>query len=142
MFILTGDDTQIQNNSSIKKEYKKRIPKYKFDENNKLTKTLDQIGILYPMDTFTINLKSDNGRRYLKTTISLELEGEELPLLLDSKIPILRDRIIRILSSKTFDEITSKKGKSKIEEQILEVLNQMINKGNITSIYFTEFVIQ
>ena len=103
---------------------------------------MSEIGILYPLDTFTVNLKSDAGRRYLKATLSLELEGEELSLELDAKTPVLRDRIIRILSSKTLEEISSKKGKSKVETQIMDTLNSMISDGEIKGIYFTEFVIQ
>jgi len=106
------------------------------------TRKLDEIGTLYPLDTFTVNLKSDSGRRYLKTTMSLELEGEELSMELDAKAAVLRDRIIRILSSKTLEEISSKKGKQKVTEQIMDTLNAMLSDGRIKGIYFTEFVIQ
>ncbi len=106
------------------------------------SRQLSEIGILYPLDTFTVNLKSDAGRRYLKVTMSLELEGEELSLELDAKSPVLRDRIIRILTSKTLEEISSKKGKAKISSQIMDTLNSMISDGEIKGIYFTEFVIQ
>ena len=78
------------------------------------SRQLSDIGILYPLDTFTVNLKSDAGRRYLKVTMSLELEGEELSLELDAKSPVIRDRVIRILTSKTLEEISSKKGKQKV----------------------------
>jgi flagellar FliL protein len=112
------------------------------DDDNEDSRALSDIGILYPIDTFTVNLKSDAGRRYLKVTLSLELEGKELSLELDSKTAVLRDRIIRILTSKTLEEISSKKGKQKIENQIMDTLNAMITDGKIKGIYFTEFVIQ
>lgn len=105
-------------------------------------RALSDIGILYPLDTFTVNLKSDAGRRYLKVTMSLELEGEELSIELDNKAPVIRDRIIRILTSKTLEEISSKKGKQKVSEQIQDTLNAMIKDGKVKGIYFTEFVIQ
>ena len=106
------------------------------------SRQLSEIGILYPLDTFTVNLKSDAGRRYLKVTMSLELQGEELSLELDAKTAVLRDRIIRILSSKTLEEISSKKGKGKVSSQVMDTLNSMIADGEIQGIYFTEFVIQ
>lgn len=106
------------------------------------SRRLDEIGVLYPLDTFTVNLKSDAGRRYLKVTMSLELDGEELSLELDNKSPVIRDRVIRILTSKTLEEISSKKGKQKVSDQIMDTLNSMISDGNIKGIYFTEFVIQ
>ena len=103
---------------------------------------LSDIGVLYPLDTFTVNLKSDAGRRYLKVTMSLELDGSELSLELDAKSPVIRDRVIRILTSKTLEEISSKKGKQKVSQQIMDTLNAMIADGQIKGIYFTEFVIQ
>ena len=106
------------------------------------SRQLNEIGLLYPLDNFTVNLKSDSGRRYLKVTMSLELDGEELSLELDAKSPVIRDRVIRILTSKTLEEITSKKGKQKVSVQIMDTLNAMISDGKIKGIYFTEFVIQ
>lgn len=112
------------------------------DSDDMGSRKLSEIGILYPLDTFTVNLKSDAGRRYLKATISLELNGKELSMELDNKSPVIRDRIIRILTSKTLEEISSKKGKQKVSEQIVDTLNSMITDGSVKGIYFTEFVIQ
>jgi len=109
-----------------------------FEDNRKLS----EIGVLYPLDTFTVNLKSDAGRRFLKVTMSLELDNTNLSLELDAKSPVIRDRVIRILTSKTLEEISSKKGKQKVSEQIMDTLNAMISDGKLKGIYFTEFVIQ
>ena len=106
------------------------------------SRPLSSIGILYPLDTFTVNLKSDSGRRYLKVTMSLELDGKEISMELDNKSPVIRDRVIRILTSKTLEEISSAKGKQKVSQQIMDTLNAMISDGQIRGIYFTEFVIQ
>jgi len=103
---------------------------------------LNEIGVLYPLDTFTVNLKSDSGRRYLKVTMDLELSGQELTAELDNKTAVIRDRIIRILTSKTLEEVTSRKGKDKLTQQIKDALNAMLVDGQILGVYFTEFVIQ
>ena len=106
------------------------------------SRKLSQIGVLYPLDTFTVNLKSDNGRRYLKVTMDLELSGQELTAELDNKTAVIRDRIIRILTSKTLEEVSSRKGKDKLTQQIKDALNAMLDDGQILGVYFTEFVIQ
>lgn len=126
----------------VKEQSSANKPKRDPNEDTEDTRKLSQIGILYPLDTFTVNLKSDAGRRYLKVTLSLELEGKELSIELDAKAAVLRDRIIRILTSKTLEEISSKKGKQKVSAQIMDTLNAMISDGQIKGIYFTEFVIQ
>lgn len=116
--------------------------KSKSDSDDIASRKLSDIGILYPLDTFTVNLKSDAGRRYLKATISLELNGKELSIELDKKTAVIRDRIIRILTSKSVEEISSTKGKQKVSDQIVDILNSMLADGSIKGIYFTEFVVQ
>jgi len=144
-FLLMGDDEEIQAQPQQVAPQTQEVRSSSRSRSNSAamdSRKLSDIGILYPLDTFTVNLKSDQGRRYLKATISLELNGEELSLELDNKSPVIRDRIIRILSSKTLEEISSKKGKQKVSDQIVDTLNSMIVDGSIKSIYFTEFVIQ
>ena len=141
-FLLMGSDEEEMAAPVVKEKTMKKQRKSASSSMMESSRSLSEIGILYPLDTFTVNLKSDAGRRYLKVTLSLELEGEELSLELDAKTAVLRDRIIRILSSKTLEEISSKKGKSKVEVQIMDTLNAMIADGTINGIYFTEFVIQ
>ena len=142
LLLMGSDDEEVSNEPQAKEQAapkkKQRKSAVAFEDSRQLS----EIGILYPLDTFTVNLKSDAGRRYLKVTMSLELEGEELSLELDAKAPVLRDRIIRILTSKSLEEISSKKGKQKISDQIMDTLNAMIADGQIKGIYFTEFVIQ
>ena len=142
--LLMGDDEEAE--TSVAPQAKEKTVSKSRSSSSSTTyddsRQLSDIGILYPLDTFTVNLKSDAGRRYLKVTMSLELEGEELSLELDAKSPVLRDRIIRILTSKTLEEISSKKGKQKVSTQVMDTLNAMISDGTIRGIYFTEFVIQ
>ena len=145
--LLMGGDDEEMASSSAPQAKEKSVSKSSSRSNSSSSsmddsRQLSDIGILYPLDTFTVNLKSDAGRRYLKVTMSLELEGEELSLELDAKSPVLRDRIIRILTSKTLEEISSKKGKGKVSSQVMDTLNAMISDGQIKGIYFTEFVIQ
>ncbi len=141
--VLMGDDEEqaVSNNTPVTRQ---AAEPQKRRANTALagSRRLSDIGILYPLDSFTVNLKSDSGRRYLKATLSLELSDEALSVELDAKAPVVRDRIIRILTSKTLEEISSKKGKQKVSDQIQDTLNSMISDGKIQGIYFTEFVIQ
>jgi flagellar FliL protein len=145
-FILMGSDekeTNVQQSTpQVQEKTTSSSSRPREDSDVGDSRKLSEIGILYPLDTFTVNLKSDAGRRYLKATISLELNGKELSMELDNKSPVIRDRIIRILTSKTLEEISSKKGKQKVSEQIMDTLNAMIVDGNVKGIYFTDFVIQ
>lgn len=101
------------------------------------------IGPMYPLDQFIINLlASGGGKRYLKTSIALELSIAEMQVELDNKRNVLRDTVITILSSKTFEEVQTAKGKQKLKEELMERLNEFLVDGRIMNIFFTEFVVQ
>jgi len=125
-----GDDEQESNQPRSAKE--------------KPMKNMDamEVGPMFPLDNFTVNLLSDNGRRYLKVQMNLELDGEELAAELETKTAVVRDVIIRLLSSKTLEEISTAKGKDKLKEQVVNQLNLRLKDGNIRNVYFTEFVVQ
>ena len=101
-----------------------------------------EIGTMFPLDTFTVNLLSESGRRYLKVEMNLEINGEELAAELDAKSPVVRDVVIRLLSSKSLEEISTAKGKDKLKSQIVDQLNMRLRDGRVKNIYFTEFVVQ
>jgi len=131
-FLLSGNDedqTQ-QTNAPQKVEKKKKVS------------NLAEIGPIYPLDQFIVNLVSNNSSRYLKCKIDLELDAPELQQELDKKLPAVRDLIIRILSSKTVEEIQTSKGKEKLKEEIKRKINEILTTGEIRHVYLTEFVIQ
>ena len=103
---------------------------------------LTEVGIMFPLDTFTVNLLSESGRRYLKLQLTLEMSGKELSPELEEKKPVFRDIIIRILSSKSLEEISTVKGKEKLKEQIVNDLNTRLKDGKVKGVYFTDFVVQ
>ena len=100
------------------------------------------IGPMYPMNQFIVNLLSENGSRFLKTTINLEMDKAELSAELDKKKPLIRDIIIRTLSSKTFEEVSTMKGKDRLKDEIVSKINDVLSDGQIKDIFFTDFVVQ
>jgi len=103
---------------------------------------LADIGPIYPLDQFIVNLVSSGASRYLKCKIDLELDSPDLQQEVDKKLPAVRDLIIRILSSKTVEEIQTAKGKEKLKEEIKRKINSILTTGEIKHVYLTEFVIQ
>lgn len=130
--MLAGGDETPSNNSSNPSAKEKKVKSMNAME----------VGPMFPLDTFTVNLLSDSGRRYLKVQMNLELDDEQLAAELESKTAVVRDVVIRMLSSKTLEEISTAKGKDKLKEQITNQLNLRLRDGNIRNVYFTEFVVQ
>ena len=96
----------------------------------------------YALDSFIVNLADPGGRRYLNMRIVLELDGKEFAESLKKKVPQIRDKILRVLPTKTFKEIQSVEGKDSLRATILAELNNIVQEGKITNLYFQEFVVQ
>ena len=100
------------------------------------------LGPIYALETFIVNLADKGGNRYLRVTMDLELENTDLETDLQKRLPQVRDGILMILPSKSFDDISSVEGKIALRDEILTTLNGFFTQGKITNIYFKEFVIQ
>lgn len=97
---------------------------------------------IWPIDSIIVNLMDNNGERYLKITIQLEVSNENCILELDSLKPEIMDGLLDILSSKEYKEIVGFEGKQRLRDEIAIRVNNYLSKGQITKVYFTEFIIQ
>ena len=100
------------------------------------------LGPIFSLETFIVNLADEGGKRYLRMTIDLELDSEELESEVKKRLPQVRDSILTILPTKRFDDISSAKGKTALRDQMLERINGLMARGKVTNIYFKEFVVQ
>jgi flagellar FliL protein len=100
------------------------------------------IGPMYPMSQFVVNLLSESGGKYLKVALDIELGNPELATEMDMKKSLVRDIIIRALSSKTFEEVSTMKGKDRLKDEIVNSINDVLADGQINNIFFTDFVVQ
>lgn len=69
---------------------------------------------------------------------------EGLPALFTKREPMIRDAIIKVLSSKTVNQVLTLEGKELIKEELLEGINEALatEEPVVTGIYFNEFIIQ
>lgn len=100
------------------------------------------IGPMYKMDTLIVNLADRGGKRYLRTTMQLELDNPDLVEEIDQRLPQLRDTVLMILPAKQYADIGTTEGKIALRDEIIAKMNTILKKGQITTIYFTEFVVQ
>jgi flagellar protein FliL len=100
------------------------------------------IGTLWPMEPFIVNLRDNNGERYLKVILQLEVSQSPVVSELDLLKPKLRDTTLDLLGSKTFSELQDLSGKQKLRDDLMIRLNSFLTSGKIVRVYFTEFVIQ
>ncbi len=136
--LLSGDNEEV---SSAPQQTQQTQMQRKKGISGRSTNLLT-IGPMYPMDQFVVNLLSESGGRFLKTSLDIELENQEMSPEMDMKKPAIRDIIIRTLSSKTFEEIGTEKGKERLKDEIVEKINEILADGQVKNIFFTDFVVQ
>ncbi len=100
------------------------------------------IGTLWPMEPFIVNLRDNNGERYLKVVLQLEVSQPAVVSELELLKPKLRDSTLDLLGAKSYQELQDLSGKQKLRDDIMIRLNSFLTSGKIVRIYFTEFVIQ
>jgi flagellar FliL protein len=100
------------------------------------------LGMMFPLDPFVVNLAGSEGKRFLKVTISLELSTPEVNLELKENIQKITDSILVLLSSKAFEDVYSVQGKFKLKDEITTRVNRFLVVGHVKDAYFTEFIIQ
>ena len=102
----------------------------------------ETFGSIYKMDSFIVNLLDREGKRYLKTTIKFEVENEDITKELTRRTPQVRDGILLLLTSKSFEDISKSEGKLQLKNEIVARINQILPGAGIRTLYFTEFVMQ
>lgn len=102
----------------------------------------EEIGPLYSLGTLIVNLADEGGKRYLRVSIELELESQELIEEIEKRLPQVRDSILMILPTKTYADINTTPGKIAVRDELLAAMNGIVKTGKINNLYFTEFVVQ
>ncbi|MCK5679341.1 flagellar basal body-associated FliL family protein [bacterium] len=97
---------------------------------------------VFALKPFVVNLADKKSRRYLKVTMKLELSTEELLEEVDKRRAQLRDVVLTLLSSKTAVEVGTLEGKFLLRQDIIKRVNVNLLTGQVTKVYWEEFVVQ
>ena len=101
-----------------------------------------ELGMIFPMEPFIVNLLDKGGKRYLKVKMELEIPTEHLAEEITRRKAQLRDTILLLLTSKTFEDVNRLDGKFQLRNELIFGINQILQSGKIQTLYFTEFVVQ
>lgn len=105
-------------------------------------KKVEELGPLVPIEEFLINLLDKENSRYLKATITLEVDSDNTAEEIQTRMPQIRDAILLLTSNKTFGELQDMQGKMQLRAELIGHLNTLLAKGQVKHIYITNFVIQ
>ncbi|MDO9227551.1 MAG: flagellar basal body-associated FliL family protein [Pseudomonadota bacterium] len=96
------------------------------------------------LETFTVNLADQES--YLQTEIQLMVADSKVQGKIKAHMPEVRDSLIRLLSSKTAEELAQPEGKAKLAEEVGKAVNEVLgvkkkSKG-VKKVLFAAFIIQ
>ena len=100
-----------------------------------------------PIDQFTVNISGGGGDHFLQVAFALEVADPKVADELKQQMPVVRSRLLLLLSSKTAEDLGNLAGKHKLMSEILTearaplATSQLPGKG-VDHVHFSSFVIQ
>src|SRR5204862_422804 len=85
--------------------------------------------IFVPLDAFTVNLKSEDGDRFLHTGLSLKVADSDTQARLSQYLPEARSRILLLLSARQPADLATVEGKQKLARDIQATISQPFAAG-------------
>ncbi len=99
------------------------------------------LGPTYNLGEFTVNLSGSGGYQFIKATMVVEVNQDEVITELDKRNPQVRDIIILTLREQMIEDI-EEPGAQVIKNQLMIRVNQILRSGKIINIWFTQLVVQ
>ena len=103
--------------------------------------------IYYAFDpAFIVNFNDGNNIRYLQVTLEVMTYNQHTVEDLERHMPVIRNNLIMMFSSLSYDVLSTVAGKRKLQEEALaeirSILKEKTGKEGVEEVYFTGFVMQ
>lgn len=99
-------------------------------------------GEIVSIPPFLVNLAEPQGRRYLKLALDIEVKDKVAADQLNKSMPKVKDALLLLLSSKTYEDLGSIENKILLKKEIVERLTLVLGEQKVQRVYITEIVIQ
>lgn len=99
-------------------------------------------GPLLKLNDFIVNLADREANRYLKLGLALEMADDDTLKKVTDREPIVRDTVIQLISSLTYKQVRTPQGKKDLRKSLRDKLSEVLGRGMLRGVYFTEFVVQ
>lgn len=98
------------------------------------------------------NFGDPNRKQFVQIDVSLRTESAESATTVKHHLPLIRDRLLRVVSQQSEDVLSSTEGRELLRSAVLKVLNEAISSVDqgseaspatwVSDVYFTNFVMQ
>ena len=96
---------------------------------------------MYNLEPFVVNLHSEGGAKYLKTILSLEMDGTVDGEFVKKHRAKIRDGMIIVLSDLPADALGTMEAKELLRKRILRRMRRILGEDKVHGVYFTDFII-
>lgn len=96
-------------------------------------------GTLFPLESFLVNITSEQGPKFLQTQMELELADPSVEEEITRKKAAIRDAIIVLLSSRSYKDLRDQGGIIKLRADIKKAINNLLSTGKVKEVFFTQF---
>ncbi|MEZ4751459.1 MAG: flagellar basal body-associated FliL family protein [Bdellovibrionota bacterium] len=93
----------------------------------------------FPLESFLVNLASSEGPKFLQLQMQLELSSPSVEEELIRKKAVIRDSIISLLTSRSYNDLRRTEGMEKLRSDIKGRVNNLLSTGKIQQVFFTQF---
>lgn len=111
--------------------------------------TVEKTGpaVYLPIDpAFVVNFASQGKARFLQITVEVMTRDVTVPDKVKLHMPVIRNNLMLLFSTQTYDTVSTLEGKESLREESLEVVQQILEEETgdpgIEAVYFTSFVMQ
>jgi flagellar FliL protein len=103
--------------------------------------------VFVTLEPFTVNLLQEVGDHYLQVGVVYQVEGDKTVEAMKTYMPIIRNRILLLLSGKHPNDISHVEGKQQLVTELVNVARESLPEGTapergIAGAYLSAFVIQ
>ena len=100
---------------------------------------LTRIAPVYETDEFIVNF-SGSTKHFIKTQLALELSNKKVIKELNEKKPLLLDTINMILLNQDIEILTAE-GRDYLKTQIMDSINEFLDKGRVENVHYLIFLL-
>jgi flagellar FliL protein len=106
-----------------------------------------QPAIYLPIDpAFVVNFASQGKARFLQVTVEVMTRDPLMPDQIKLHMPVIRNNLMLLFSSQSYDGVSTLEGKESLREEALEVVQLILEEETgdtgVEAVYFTSFVMQ
>ena len=108
--------------------------------------------VFAPLDSFTVNLRTTDTEHFLQIGIVFETTGNPVADAIKTNTPLIRSKILYLLTSKSADDLATTEGKTKLAGELLTVVRNGLGgppaagetaaDRGVTDVHFASFIIQ